>query len=238
MKVRMLGLAMGTVGIVSLPAHGGVLYDNGPVNGVNGYSNATSGVFGARRTLLDDFIVPAGGWTLQDIQWRSVWGTLGPIGSGIDLSVRSDVAGSPGDVVAVTNTIAYSEIATGNIYFSREETLHWAQFSDIVLGAGHYWFEATIVPLNFGAENNFWLTADQRNNECWVNYDDLGGLQSGTDQFGVASDLNFILGGVPAPGAAVVLLAGLFRRRRDRTPSRQRPRVRSARSQRPSPHYA
>lgn len=192
------------LGLMSLPAAADVLYDNGPVNGVNGYSNATRGVFGFRRTLLDDFVVPEGGWTLQEMRWRSVW--AGPSeGGGIDLSIRSDAAGSPGAIVAVANNTGYSESMTGNVYFSREEVAHWASFSDIVLGPGHYWFEATVTRSAFGTENNFWLTADQNSNECWVNYEDLGGLQSGTEQFGVASDLNFILGGVPAPGGVALL---------------------------------
>jgi hypothetical protein len=55
--------------------------------------------------------------------------------------------------------------------------------------------------------------------ECWVDYDDVGGLQSGTTIFGVAADLNFMLTGVPAPGALALLgLTGLAgaRCRRDR----------------------
>ena len=49
-----------TAPFITTPTSADVLYDNGPVNGVNGYSNATSGVFGFRRTLLDDFVVPEG----------------------------------------------------------------------------------------------------------------------------------------------------------------------------------
>ena len=65
MRTTTVVITGGAVGIFALPTFADVLYDNGPVNGVNGYSNATSGVFGFRRSLLDDFVVPDGGWTLQ-----------------------------------------------------------------------------------------------------------------------------------------------------------------------------
>jgi MYXO-CTERM domain-containing protein len=54
-------------------------------------------------------------------------------------------------------------------------------------------------------------------NECWLDYDDLGGFQPGSTQFGAPADLAFQITGevVPAPGALALLgLAGLAGRRR------------------------
>ncbi len=203
------------VGLVALPANAATLWDNGGPNGNSGYSNATAGVFGFRRTLLDDFLIASDGTRVQELHWKSVWGTPmgGAMGVGAEMSIRSDAAGTPGNVILVANLTGYSEVFTGNILFSREEVMHWATFSDIALDAGKYWFEATVV----GPENNFWLTADVLLDECWVNYQDLGGFSSGTAQFGVAQDVNWSLHGVPAPGALGVLaLAVLARTRRCR----------------------
>lgn len=194
------------------------LYDNGLPNGVNGYSNAVDSVFGARRTILDDFrIGDPNGWRITDFHWRSVWNSEQPgHGSSMELSFRADDNGTPGAVVATANITNYMETGTGNSYFSRPEAEHWADFDAIDLGPGTYWFEATVV----GGDNNFWLTADQQGNECWVNYDDLGGLQSGSTVFGAPSDVNFIITGeiIPTPGSLALLgLGGLAfgtRRRR------------------------
>ena len=211
--------AVGTAGILSGTAMADTLYDNGGPNGVNGYSNGTAGVFsGSYRHLFDDFVLSEDS-TLQDFHWSSVWGTPGiplPAGSSMELSFRSDAGGMPGVPVASASITGYSEVGTGEIYFSRERADHWVTFEDIDLSAGTYWFEANVV----GPENNFWLTADQQNSECWVDYQDLGGFQSGTQQFGAASDLTFYVTGVtatPAPGALALLgLAGIAGRRRRR----------------------
>lgn len=220
MKKVMLIAAAGAAGLMTLPAlgEGELLYDNGPVDGTNGYSNGTINAFGARRTLLDDFTVPAGEtWEINGISWRSVWGTPGggAFGIGVDLSFRSDAGGTPGGFLGGgINQTAYSEVDTGNIFFDREEHAHAAKFDVVTLTSGTYWFEATVI----GPENNFWLTAAQQGNECWVNYSDFNGLESGTNQFGVASDINFALQGVPTPGVLALLgvagLAGTRRRRR------------------------
>jgi MYXO-CTERM domain-containing protein len=214
MKKVTLIAAAGVAGMMAVPALGATLWDNGGPDGVNGYSNATSGIFGFRRTLLDDFDL-ASPSSLTGLNWKSVWGTPmgGAMGIGAEISIRSDIAGTPGATIAVANLNGYSEAATGGILFSREEVESMASFDAIALGAGRYWFEATIV----GPENNFWLTAPQQLSECWVNYEDLGGFQSGTDQFGAPSDINFQLQGVPAPGALALLgLAGLAGSRRRR----------------------
>jgi MYXO-CTERM domain-containing protein len=206
--------AVGVVGLMTLPASADTLFDNGPPDGINGYSNATSGVFGFRRTVLDDFTVPDGGWIIQDFHWNSVWGTL-PAGSGVggELTLWSDAGGVPGAPMFDLAVNGYSEAGTGNTFFNRPEAEHWVTFEDVALGAGTYWMEWTVV----GPENNFALTSAPGGNECWVNYDDLGGLQSGTTIFGVAANMNFTLTGIPAPGALALLgLAGLAGSRRRR----------------------
>ncbi len=121
-------------------------------------------------------------------------------------------------MIATATITGYSEMGTGVTWFDRPGAESWATFDDIALGAGTYWIEATIV----GPENDFWLVRNEVTmSECWVNYDDFGGLQPGSAFRGrrgstfVPRDLNFILTGIPAPGALALLgLAGLAGRRR------------------------
>ena len=215
MRLQLVAVA-GVAGLMTLPATADTLFDNGGPDGTNGYSVGTVNAFGARRTVLDDFVVPAGGWTINDFHWHSVWNSL-PAGSGVgaELTLWSDAGGAPGAPMQNMNITSYDEAGTGATFFSRPEAEHWVTFDSTALGAGTYWMEWTVV----GPENNFVLTADANNgtNECWVNYDDLGGLMSGTDQFGVAANMAFSITGVPAPGALALLgLAGLAGSRRRR----------------------
>ena len=165
-----------------------LLHDNGEPDGSNGYSNATSDAFGPRRTLLDDFVVPAGReWIIEGLEHWAIWNTL-PVGSGVgmDIAIREDADGTPGSILYHVFTEDYSEEATGRTMFSRPEYLAWTRFGPVVLPPGRYWFEAAVV----GPENNFWLVhGDVTWDACWVNYDDFGGLQPGSEVFGVDADL-------------------------------------------------
>src|SRR6185503_16676203 len=98
------------------------LLDNGDTDGSNGYSNAVVGVFGARRTLLDDFVVPAPGFVLDEFAWRHLWNSF-PSGSGtgLEMSIRSDAGGSPGPVIMTLTPSGYTEAATGRVWFGRPE---------------------------------------------------------------------------------------------------------------------
>lgn len=167
-------------------------HDNGLPDGVNAYSNVTEFTLGARRTLLDDFVVTDASWTLNGIRHRGIWDTLPP-GSGLGMEVvfRADAGGTPGPVVAEAHVTGYAEEATGDAYFDRAEYDAWATFTDVTLSAGRYWLEATTV----GPENNFWLTAPQLNEECWVDYEDVTGLTPGSEMFGRAADLSWQLFG-------------------------------------------
>ena len=214
---RVTLVTVGAIGVMASAVGADTLWDNGGPNGDNGYSNATVNAFGIRRTLLNDFVLD-GDSILQDLHWEHIWGISPPgSGTGLDLSFRSDAGGAPGNVIATANITSYSEMASGQSYFNRPGAVSWVTFDDIALGAGTYWFEAAIIGPQ---DNNFWLIIGKgifNGSECWVNYDDLGGLQPGSNIFGVQTDLNFILTGVPAPGALALLgLAGLAGRRRRR----------------------
>ena len=214
MKRGNLVATVGIAGMFANAAAADTVWDNGPPDGSNGYSNGKVDAFNGLRTLLDDFTLSSS-VVLQDFHWQHIWNTFpAGSGSGMELTFRSDAGNAPGDVVAKANITSYSEVGTGVTYFNRPGAESWVTFDDIILGPGTFWFEARIV----GPENNFWLIHERDPNlgsECWVNYDDLGGLQPGVDIFGVAADLNFILTAVPVPGALALLgLAVLAGRRR------------------------
>ncbi len=177
------------------------LWDNGLPDGVNGFSNATDVPFGARRTLLEDFVVPAGDiWGVENYTWRHVWGDPGlpiPSGTGLELQFLGNAGGNPdfGTVVAMASVNTYMEVATGDIFFSRPEAESFAEFDPITLTEGTYWTEMTIV----GPDNNFQLTSPNIGNDCWVNYDDLGTTSCSAQFGGGPYGLSFRLGGTIVP---------------------------------------
>lgn len=187
------------------PAAGGCLADNGDTDGNGGYNNGIAAVYGGRRALLDDFIVPAGqGWFVGELLHRHVWATFPPgSGNGMEIAIRRDDAGSPGTLEAAATVLSYVEVPTGRFFFGRAEAFSRTEFDPIALGPGHYWLEALVV----GPESNFWLTRDAvANEECWVDYADVNGLESGTDRFGTTADLAWCVGGiVTAPPGGLTL---------------------------------
>ena len=80
------------------------LHNNGGTYvGSKSMSNATEEVFGARRTILDDFTVPEGQtWVLQDFMWYNAWTNGLPAGTGEGLSMQivRDFGGNP-DLLAL-----------------------------------------------------------------------------------------------------------------------------------------
>ncbi len=199
--------------LVTMPNFGfaTVLFAN-PVLGTDAHSNSVAAAFGARRVVLADFTIPVGeSWEITDFHWNHIWQeetTPVGVGTGMEMLFRADAAGTPGaPITGLVNITSYSEIATGNSFFGSAEATSSIEFDPIFLGAGTYWFEATIV----GPENNFWLNAAISGSELWFDYDDFpGGLRSG-DDLGYL-DLNFTLTGnsvVPEPSTFVLVVTTL-----------------------------
>jgi|GEM_PF-3493146 len=194
------------------------LWDNGDTDGTNGYSQATSGVFGASRSTLDDFeVTDRAGWILNDFHTLGLWtsGATG-IGRGYNLTFWSDAGGAPGAPIATASVNSYAENVTGRTWFSRPELAIDVTYDDIFLAPGRYWVEMQIV----GPENHFQMVrSGVTGSEAWVNYADFGGLMPGSAIFGAAADIAYSLTGdvAPAPGALALLgLGGLAAARRRR----------------------
>jgi hypothetical protein len=176
-----------------------VLWDNAPPDGVGAFSNQAEKVMGVRRTLLDDFVVPAGeAWRLEGFRHHHIWDTLpAGSGSGLEIALRVDDGGAPGVPIRTLVVTGYEEEWSGAILWDREEAISWTTFEPVVLEQGTYWFEATVV----GPENNFWVSAERRSHECWVNYEDVEGLQPGSQMFGAEYDMAWALEGVRMPSS-------------------------------------
>ena len=165
-------------------------WDNGDPNG---YSNIRSDCFGIDRTLLDDFTVDGGGWDISSFEWHHVWDSAHPpFGTGATFSLLDDNGGVPGGLIGSANITSYTEVPTGNNFFSRPEVLSTIVFDPVYLHPGKYWFEGTIC----GDDNNFWLIHQNvQCSECWINYADLDVYGPGSSLFGVPADMAWTLSG-------------------------------------------
>jgi hypothetical protein len=184
------------------PPFPGTLHDNGDTDTSTGYSNGIPPGIPDRRSLLDDFVVPAGdaSWQLRHFRWRHFWNTREmPSGSGVELRIRAnDPNGGgagidgPGAVLAAPPIRFYSETPTGRVLFWRNEMLSIAEFDPVVLSAGRYWLDWSVI----GPDNDFVPVnaASIHDNECWVDYEDYSGLEPGSVQFGIPADLVWALG--------------------------------------------
>ena len=200
-RVAIASIAMSAA--VGLPAVAtDVLWDNGDTDGSGGRSNAVEEVFGARRTLLDDFVVPENEtWRFEAFEHRHIWFNGEPPGSGtgMEITLWSDEDGEPGSPLLEFLITNYTEEATGRVMCKRAEAVSFTEFEPVQIGPGRHWFEATVV----GPGNNFWLKRDKiAGTQFWANYDDFGGLQPGSDIFGIQSDLNFKVHGTVVVCAA------------------------------------
>lgn len=170
-----------------------ILHDNGPTNGINGYSFADASIFGSRRSLLDDFSVPAGGWDIGYVSTQVIWNS-GATGLGTDFEVnfyKDDGNCGPDTVPVATATgRTYTETADGGFYFGRNSALAEVTFDCISLPEGNYWVD--LLPI--GPENGFIMTSDIQNCACWVDYADFGGRGPGNGVFGVDSDVVWAIG--------------------------------------------
>jgi hypothetical protein len=175
-----------------------LLWDNGDTDGTNGYSIYNS----LGRSLLDDFELTQSA-KLSEYHAYMIFPSGSPA-TGWSLKFRSDDSGSPGDVVATSNTVSLTSTLTGRYWFGYAEYETVYMFDPILLGAGIWWCEDTNGPSDPNCyqmvKSTIW------GSECWVNYQDYGGMFPGSQVFGVQADLSFQLWG--GAGASVYVPLG------------------------------
>ena len=171
-----------------------VVYNNGDTDGSNGLSMLSGA--GTYRSILDD-ITFTETTTINDFHSTLLWTSGGgPFATGYDLILWDDAGGAPGAPIYTFDATLNSEAATGRVWFSRPEFMMSVSFSDVTLDPGTYWLEMHVV----GPENAFAMAMSNDGigdeiigSQCWVNYEDFGGLLPGSDVFGTEYGLNFCL---------------------------------------------
>jgi len=189
-----------------------MLWDNGDTDGSDGYSHLAASVFGFRRALLDDFVVPGGvNWNITGFSWLMIWSNGGVAeGTGAEILFRADAAGSPGAVIATATVTGWSEVATGRTWFSRSEERAQATFDPISLSPGTYWVE--FLPI--GPDNSFGMVKTAIvGSQGWINYDDLfgGGLHPASVVVGATVDFSWQLLGTAVAAFDLTFLDDLRR---------------------------
>ena len=170
------------------------LWDNGDTDGANGLSMLTA----PYRSVLDDFVVPTGGWTISSFHNTLVWSAGGgPKATDYDLVLWSDAGGSPGAPILTFTTALVSEIATGRTWFGRPEFVLNVAVAPTFVAAGTYWLEMHVA----GPENAFSMAhatdgigPEIIGQPVWVYYEDFPPApQPGINVFGTDYGLNFCL---------------------------------------------
>jgi hypothetical protein len=112
------------------------LWYNGDLNGVSGLSNEVNTTI-TQSYVFDDFIVPAGGWTLTDAFSNDL---MNFTASGADVEIRSGVsAGNGGTLIYGAYGVADTQTATGRSGFGFTEYTVAVDLPDVYLAAGTYW---------------------------------------------------------------------------------------------------
>jgi hypothetical protein len=184
-----------------------LVWDQYDTDGSNGLSLLGT----PRRSILDDFVLTETA-AISEFRSYNLWNTLPP-GSGTDYEVTfwTDNGGQPGTEIETSVTVSYSETATGRVWFNRQETEIVYTFDPITLSAGTYWCEGWTTAA--APENNFWMARlSLWGSECWVDYEDFGGLQPGSNVFGTEYDVAFQLYGSTGgpPGVDLYVAPGVL----------------------------
>ena len=176
-----------------------ILYDNGQWNGIGGYSVWTPP--NPRRSLLDDFELPAGGGIIDAWSTWMLWDTLQGPGhaSKIELTFYGDAGGGPDftNQLAFISTMDIDEVLEGGKGFDRDIIIMTAHFPGVFIPEGRVWID--MIWFEPTGDNSFMLTTDINFSECWTDYEDFPPPGPGSVIFGQETDMTFTLYGTPAP---------------------------------------
>jgi len=97
----------------------------------------------------DDFIVPAGGWTITDVDATGTW-SYGPQPYPFTVIFYADASGMPGAVI---------DSIVNNTYLDNAGIAQIALSTPITLSAGHYWISVMIEMPHGGGNPGQWFWA-------------------------------------------------------------------------------
>lgn len=168
--------------------------------------------------VADDFVVPDGGWLIEQISGLVIEDTTFERGDRLTLFIYADAGDRPGEI---THEITgdYVHVATGETYYGRAEYQYWLEDLDLQLDEGEYWLGLR-NPDGAGSGTNYWLcSCTPQGQQSSTGYFALDGVSWTTE--GAGWHHGFQLFGVPEPHSAMLLTLGaitLIRRSTRRSP--------------------
>jgi hypothetical protein len=169
-----------------------LLYDNGPVDGLNGLSCIAGA--GLNREVIDEFT--------NTEEWQVTGGEYSVLvnsgGSSITGCIVEFFEDGPSTVNYATATATISQVLTGNIYFGRPEIRVTCSFDAVTLPAGTWW----VCFQTQHTENCFSLSAAIVGSPVYCSLPDIGYNRwtPGSTVFGADYDLSWLLTGSAGPG--------------------------------------
>jgi hypothetical protein len=150
MKRILIAFLVLSLGVMAGPAAADTLWYNGDFNG-SGYSKANyhkykdygdGSYFQQDCQVYDDFVVPAGGWTVKSV-WSNNLFTSTVVVSGATWEIRSGVSVGNGGTVVASGSGIPTLTATGRVRGSYTEYQALIGGLNFHLGPGTYWLNVT-----------------------------------------------------------------------------------------------
>lgn len=174
------------------------------INGRGPPQAAWSHAVEPRRSLMDDFVVPAGEkWIVRRFELNGVWNIEPPgTGEAMQLSLYENIEvegeGVPGALLFTFKTTNLTEETTGEFLFERPVVRACVDVKPIAIPAGHYWLDMQMQGSDYFLQGMInWNVLSP----VWLRYDDFPPVpRRGDSFFGVNYDSCFSLYG-SRPGA-------------------------------------
>jgi hypothetical protein len=200
--------------LCSSALHAEVLWDNNRfTNGLNG--RAVSPPAFPNIRVVDDIVVPTGGWSIEEALFYVVEDSEWNSGATVEIYVYSDDADRPGELQ--TSVQGGFRRATVHCYFLGCDYMYTVdQIDPILLSPGKYWIGFR-NPNGSGSGTNYWMTSDggPDGRDSQTGFFSLDAGETWMPE-GAIWHHAFELRGVPEPSAILMLSLGavaLIRRR-------------------------
>ncbi len=168
-----------------------VLYDQTDSPGTNGFpaQNFESGFEAYDNEGADDFVVPAGGWTIDTVNIVNTLSTGSPGAFTATVSFYPDAGGLPGATATCTDAAAAAAVGAAGTTITLT--------TPCVLGTpGTYWV-GIAVNMGFGANGQiFWSTRAVQSNSPYAFRNPGDGFASGCTDWGAGAATCGVGGGV------------------------------------------